>query len=224
MTKLSNFAAQTLQRHIHEGTYPPGAPLPSQRELSAALGISRASLREAVSTLEALGLVHAQPGRGVYVTGGAMAANDNRRVAPMADPRAAFQFRGIVEPAAAALTARHANPHVIDVLAATQTRMEDALRALDLVEASQADLDFHLALADASGNALLASAIRALEAPIAHSLRLPFADPAGVWAPADEHRAVLAAITARDAQGAQAAMQTHLARAAARIGLVLELP
>ena len=59
--------AQTLQQHILSGHYPGGSQLPPQRELARQLGISRASLREALSMLEALGLVEIQPGKGVRI-------------------------------------------------------------------------------------------------------------------------------------------------------------
>jgi GntR family transcriptional repressor for pyruvate dehydrogenase complex len=98
------------------------------------------------------------------------------------------------------------------------------LHALDLVAAADADLEFHLTIAAASANPMLTAAITALEAPIGYSLRLPFADPSGIWAPLDEHRAVLDAIVTRDAEAAHAAMRTHLVRAAARIHIDFETP
>jgi GntR family transcriptional repressor for pyruvate dehydrogenase complex len=227
MTRLSSFAAQILQRQIHEGQYLPGASLPGQRELSTALGISRTVLREAVSMLEALGLVHTQPGKGVYVTAG-RAANSTLPMGPLEmPPHAVFQFRSIIEPAAAALMARNASEDQIAALHATQACMQTALQAMDLVTAADADLEFHLAIASASANPMLTAAITALEAPIGYSLRLPFADwadPAGIWAPADEHRVVLDAITARNPGAAHAAMRTHLVLAAARINIDFETP
>ncbi|MDB5799245.1 MAG: pyruvate dehydrogenase [Rhodocyclales bacterium] len=195
--------------------------------MSTTLGISRTVLREAVSMLEALGLVRSQPGKGVFVTAG-RAASSELPMGPLdMPPHAVFQFRSIIEPAAAALMARSASAADIDALHATQTRMQTALQAMDLVAAADADLDFHLAIATASANPMLTAAITALEAPIGYSLRLPFADwadPAGIWAPADEHRVVLDAITARDADAAHAAMRIHLVRAAARINIDFETP
>jgi GntR family transcriptional repressor for pyruvate dehydrogenase complex len=174
--------------------------------------------------LEALGLVHSQPGKGVYVTAG-RAANSELPMGPLdMPPHAVFQFRSIIEPAAAALMARSARDDEIAALHVTQARMQIALQAMDLVAAADADLEFHLAIASASANPMLTAAIIALEAPIGYSLRLPFADPAGIWAPADEHRAVLDAITARNADAAHAAMRTHLVLAARRIHIDFETP
>ncbi|MEC5384336.1 FadR/GntR family transcriptional regulator [Uliginosibacterium sp. H3] len=224
MTRLSSFAAQTLQRQIHEGQYQPGSSLPGQRELSSALGISRTVLREAVSMLEALGLVHSQPGKGVFVTTG-RSSNGELPMGPLdMPPHAVFQFRSIIEPAAAALMARNAGDAEIAALQATQDRMQTALHEMDLVTAADADLEFHLAIAESSANPMLTAAITALEAPIGYSLRLPFANPAEIWEPADEHRVVLDAITRRDPDAAHAAMRTHLVRAAARISIDFETP
>lgn len=225
MPRLSNLAAQTLQRQIHEGRYQPGDPLPGQRELSASLGISRAALREAISTLEALGLVHAQPGKGVYVTAGKQRSANEVPAGPMSmPPQDIFQFRAIVEPAAAALAARKADAAGRAALDAIQERMEQALHALDLVTASEADLDFHLALATYAANPMLTSVIHSLEEPIGYSLRLPFADPNGIWATADEHRELLKALHNNDAAAAHAAMTQHLLRASARIGITFVTP
>jgi GntR family transcriptional repressor for pyruvate dehydrogenase complex len=66
---MPNIAAQTLQRQILSGTYAAGEMLPSQRELAESMGISRASLREALSMLEALGFIRSVPGKGTLVSG-----------------------------------------------------------------------------------------------------------------------------------------------------------
>lgn len=228
MPRLSSIAAQSLQQQILDGTLPAGSALPGQRQLAATLGISRAALREAVSTLEALGLLRSQPGKGVFVSAGE--TRDGTAIAAsvfgglQATPCEMFQFRAIVEPPAAALAASTGSDEAVAQLAATQAAMEAALHAQDLVAASEADLAFHLGIAALSGNPMLSAVIRSMEAPIAYSLRLPFADIESVWAPAEEHRAVLRAIQARDAAAAEAAMGHHIERAAARVGLAFDMP
>ncbi|GAA5165154.1 FadR/GntR family transcriptional regulator [Viridibacterium curvum] len=225
MPKLSSFAARALQRQIQDGQFARGSMLPGQRALAASLGISRSALREAVSTLEALGLLHIQPGKGVFVADGAVRATADLPASPMFDdPQVVFQFRAIVEPGAAALAAQRADAQGLKRLADIQHAMEEALHQQDLLAASEADLAFHLAIAEIAGNAMLASVIHSLEAPIAHSLRLPFADPDSEWMPALEHRVVLDAVVAHDTAAAHRAMRRHIASAAARVGLSLDLP
>lgn len=220
MPSVSSIAAQTLQRRITSGEFALGSTLPSQRDLADSLGISRASLREAISTLEALGLVRSQAGKGVYVTWGAKPAADAMPDGPSAmPPQTLFEFRLAVEPAWAELAARRAGAAECAALEVTQRAMEEALHAGDLVMASELDLQFHLQLAELSGNPLLAATANQFRDKIAHSLRLPFANVKSVWAPVDEHRAVLDAIAAGDGRAAAAAMRSHLASAATRVGI-----
>lgn len=225
MTRLSSYAAQTLQRQIQQGLFLPGELLPSQRELAVTLGISRASLREAISTLEALGLVRSQPGKGVLVTAGLPRSSQPLPDGPAAHSlQQVFQLRAILEPAAAALAASQLDADAEASLHALQQQMEAALHKLDLVAAAEHDLAFHMAIARLSGNVPLAMVIQQFEQPFAHSLRLPFADHSHIWDTADEHRAVLDALCRRDPAAAQAAMFAHLQQAARRIGFVLALP
>lgn len=232
---MPNIAAQTLQRQILSGTYLPGEMLPSQRELSDSMGISRASLREALSMLEALGFIRSVPGKGTLVAerqagrvtpplpqfGG---EGDAAPAAPSLELAAIFQLRYVMESAAAALAARHITPHATPRLWGIQARFEEALKNLDLVSASHADLEFHQLIAELSGNPGFAQMVHQFEHPISHSLRVPFADRERIWAPAVEHRAIAAAISAGDGEGARQAMQQHLVNAAARVELKFVLP
>jgi GntR family transcriptional repressor for pyruvate dehydrogenase complex len=219
MPSLSNTAAQSLQRLIADGTYPTGQALPGQRELAQGLGISRTCLREAISMLEALGLVRSRAGKGVFVTAGTARDPADIPVNPNGmRPEAIFQFRFVIEPAAAGLVA--ANPDSDEnELDAIQSRIEAALKRLDLVEAAQCDMEFHHAIARLSGNEAMESVLRQYETLVAYSLQLPFANPKSIWETADEHLAVIQAIAARDPLAAKQSMQNHLLRAAARVGI-----
>jgi GntR family transcriptional repressor for pyruvate dehydrogenase complex len=220
MPSIANLAAQALQRRIIDGEFAAGAALPSQRELSGQLSISRASLREAISTLEALGLVRAQPGKGVFVTTRARPdpSHPPRGTATMT-PQALIELRAALEPVWASLAARRIDDTGRTRLETIQRGMEDALKVCDLVMASDWDLQFHLLLAELSGNPALADIARQYSEQIAHSLRLPFSNPSGIWEPADEHRRIIAAILAGDAAAAGSAMRDHLSAAARRVGI-----
>lgn len=225
MPSVSSIAAQSLQRRITTGEFPLGSALPSQRELADSLGISRASLREAISTLEALGLVRSQAGKGVYVTKGSQPDPKHLPQGPSAiSPEALFEFRYALEPAWTALATRRITPEQRVALETSHLAMEKALHAGDLVTASEQDLQFHLQLASLSGNPALASVADQFNSQIAHSLRLPFANATNIWAPADEHRAILSEIAAGDSAAAARAMRAHLSAAAARVGIVFIKP
>lgn len=220
MPSITNLAAQTLQRRIINGEFAAGAALPSQRELSVQLSISRASLREAISTLEALGLVRSQPGKGVFVTAGNRLESDQPpRGTAMMTPQSLIELRVALEPAWAGLAALRINDVGLVQLETIQRGMEDALKTCDLVMAADWDLQFHMQLARLSENPGLISISQQFSEQIGHSLRLPFANRDGIWAPADEHRLIIAAIASGDAAAASAAMRTHLSAAAHRIGI-----
>lgn len=215
--------AQALQRQLQEGLYRAGDKLPGQRDLAESMGVSRASLREAISMLEALGLVKSQAGKGVLVTTGQVRQQKDIPSGPFsASPEAVFQFRLVVEPAAAALAARHINNESSVLLWGIQSTLETALKNQDLVGASEADLEFHLQVAKLSGNELFYQVATSLSAPIGHSLRLPFADHLHIWETAHEHHAVTTAITQGNEAVARQSMQNHLRNAAARVGLLID--
>jgi GntR family transcriptional repressor for pyruvate dehydrogenase complex len=224
---MPNIAAQTLQYQILSGTYKTGQMLPGQRDLAESLGISRASLREALSMLEALGFIRSLPGKGTLVTSGRKSNGTsvtNASPPSSAELPATFQLRYIFEPAAAALAAHLIDPDKSARLWGMQARFEEALTMLDLVNASQADLEFHQLIAELSGNSGLLRLTHDFASRISHSLRLPFADHTRIWEPAAEHRVIATAISAGDAEGARVAMQTHLLHTATRAGINFLLP
>lgn len=224
MSTLSNAAAQVLQRKIVHGEYLPGAKLPSQRELALDLGISRTSLREAVSMLEALGLIHSHPGRGVYVSQQSPNHDSDIPKGPEgATPESIFQLRYMLEPGAAYLAARiKGDTDALDALKETQNRLKSALKKLDLVSAAEWDFEFHKRLAQLSGNPALLEVVKGNQLKVRYSLRLPFANTKRIWETFDEHGAIIDAIAEGDAELAKQFMQNHLLRAASRIGIFFE--
>ena len=215
---MPNIAAQTIQRQIQSGTYVAGQMLPGQRDLAESLGISRASLREALSMLEALGFTRTVPGKGTLVTAGRGGAAAG--APPSGDEiLATFQLRFVLEPAAAALAARAINSYSTPRLWGVQARFEDALNTLDLVSAAHADLEFHQLLAELSGNSAFLRVVHDFEARIGHSTRLPFGDHERIWEPAREHRQIAAAVSSGDPEGAREAMRQHLLNTAVRAGI-----
>lgn len=220
MLTVAEAAAHALQVRIRNGVYPPGSVLPSQRQLAQELAISRASLREAISTLEALGFIYSRPGKGVFVrdAGGSDASNLPHGTTLMT-PDELLEFRLVLEPVWAALAAQRRTVEALDELESLQSGMEAALQVNDLVTAANCDLGFHLALAVASGNPGLSLIGNQFRDQIAHSLRLPFSNPASRQEPVDEHRKILAAIRNRDSGAAYQAMCAHLAGSANRLGI-----
>ena len=220
---IPEFAAKQIQALIHSGEFPPGTALPAQRDLAERLGVSRASLREALIVLETLGLILVQPGKGVFVLGG---PNDPYAAAPRlgGDAGAAYQFRLAVEPFVAGLAAQYASPEQMAGLADAVARMRLALTAGDLVEAAHTDYDFHQSLLLASGNPLFVEALRPASAVLQESRMRPFANRAKIQDPLHEHEAILDQIRRRNPSGANDAMHRHVLGAARRAGVTFLRP
>src|SRR6202790_5498351 len=120
---VTDAAIATIRERIETSVYPVGSLLPAQRQLSEELAISRASLREALSTLEALGMLHIRPGKGVYVNSEEAAGPHAGRFADQSSLPDTYQMRFALE----GFVARLAAPAVCD---ADIVLLEDNLAAL----------------------------------------------------------------------------------------------
>lgn len=217
---VPEYVAGQLQRMILAGELPPGAALPAQRALAERLGVSRASLREALTVLETLGLVRVRAGKGVFV---ADPSADDTTPGPRGDRHdhaaRVYQLRLAIEPFVAGLVALTAHDAELDSLAEAVAEMRAAITEGDLVRAAQADGDFHQRLLVSAGNPLFPAAMRPAGPMLAETRRIPFANREGVRAPLDEHERILAQIRARSPQGARDAMHRHILGAATRAGV-----
>lgn len=194
----------------------PGERLPTERDLAATFDVGRNSIREAIRELEFLGVVESRHGDGTYVT----EVDTNRLIGPFRSIVAMtsatvsieqiFQFRMAIEPEAAALAAQNLDEE-------SQTALERALRRFDQAlsddetGARAADTNFHFAIAQASGNALLIAVERAVIDALAHfrSTLAPSSYESHQKIPRGHH-AIYGAIIARDADAARDAMREHL--------------
>jgi GntR family L-lactate dehydrogenase operon transcriptional regulator len=218
--RLSDRLAERLQALIVERQLPGGARLPAERSLAAELGVSRPSLREAIRKLASEGILESRRGGGTYVRRTPADASDI--VAPLAQwLRQAPGYGYDVLEARRALegdTAWHAARRATDDDRARIRACGDALLRLrpgnDAERLAQADVDFHLAIAEASHNAVLTQLMRSLFALLRSNVatnrdRL-FTMP-GTFDPlAGQHREVMSAILAGDAERARQAMHRHL--------------
>ena len=218
-------ALQAIQRLIREGDYQPGDALPSQRDLAERLGVSRASLREALSSLSALGVVSVQPGKGVFVQGAKSepAAESSWFSWPFAQQIGAadtFQLRYVLEGFAAGQAANALTADDLDELAVNVEAMREQLRAGQFEAAAKLDFAFHRRLLEASGNRAMLHIVTSSETIFAESQKLPFIRPERAMETWQEHRKILRALSRHSASAAQKAMQEHIRNAAARTGIV----
>jgi DNA-binding FadR family transcriptional regulator len=215
--RLYQRIAQTIADLIDAGEFAPGDRLPAERELARKLDVSRASLREALSALELDGYVEIRVGSGVYV----LRRRRGRKRAALAgrigeaSPFDMLRARRLIEGETAALAARHASAGQIAAIEAAFARLAADMRAEKA--RSEGDRLFHVRIAEAAGNTVLAAIVRDLWAawhqPLNAHLESLFVTRQRRRVNIGEHRRILDAIRARDPGAARAAMRSHLIHA-----------
>ncbi|MBP2300505.1 FadR/GntR family transcriptional regulator [Azospirillum picis] len=215
-------AVARIRQIIDEQGLRPGDQLPPQRELAERLSISRASLREALSALETLGLIRIEVGRGVFLTDGKPPDPvATWRFADLYSPREVYEARLALEPQAAQLAAASLPAAGLGALASTLVRMRAAFEAHDLAQAGVEDSTFHRLIVEGCGNRMFTDLFRTVDAVVAEIQRLPFAREDRIWETLDEHERILEALRMRDGGRAAQAMSDHISGAAGRLGIGL---
>ncbi|NMM81755.1 GntR family transcriptional regulator [Acidovorax sp. SRB_14] len=220
---LAHELVGTLGDRIRDGSYPPADKLPTEAAIMAEFGVSRTVVREAISKLQASGLVETRHGVGTFVLGLGDAAAF--RIAPdqlstLHEVIAVLELRIGVETEAAALAAVRRTD-------ADLARMRSALGAfMGALEAGRdavgADFQFHLEIARATQNQHFADLMATLGATIIPRARLGGPQGASSEQAAylqrvhAEHDSIFDAIARQDPDGARAAMRTHLANSRER--------
>ena len=223
--RAHEYVAEQIRRVVVLRVVAPGSRLPYEQELAAALGVSRATITQALRQLEREGLVEVRRGRG----GGVFtqpATTDGADPVVLAELRAgaaaihdAAELRAIVEPAVAGLAAERADDLALGRLAEHNAVMHAA--ADDDYRFMRADTSFHLELAQASGNPLLAEAVERSRLAMARALEVLPDSPAWHERTVTQHAALLDALRARDPAGARRAMGRHVRDTSRALSLML---
>ena len=211
-SSLVDDTAAELRQMIVGGQLRPGEFLPPQRDLAARLGVGASTMREAVQTLIAVGLLQAHPGKGTWVRedagAGLIHPEAVRARLGELNARSLAEARSVVEVALTELAATRATAEDLARIRAAMTAMRE--NATDLPAFIRADFEFHLAIADAGHNELLAQfyhLTRSLFKEVSYELiSLPMVQDESI----EIQAAVLQAIEARDPQGARQAAEAHM--------------
>jgi GntR family transcriptional regulator, uxu operon transcriptional repressor len=209
--RLYRQIADQITQLIASGEFAPGARLPAERELATSLGVSRASVREAIISLEMGGLVEVRVGTGIFVTAPPVPNVAGRDAGPA--PFELLQARKLIEGEIAAAAASTATASDVEFLRQCVERMQANVEDFAAREAT--DRDFHLGIAKATGNGSLELVVEGLwnqRAELWGRLQQHFHTPELARKTVRDHAAILGAIEARDAQRARAAMHRHLSR------------
>ena len=209
---------EKVKRMISSGELRAGDRLPIEKELTARWGVSRGSLREAVRALAALGILETRQGDGTYVTqldpavmlaplGFCAGLQGHARVVEL------LALRHTLETESAALAAARISDEQLDRLEAILAQLDSqfATGHVDPERFLDADTDFHRSIAVASGNRALAAVVDSLMTRTVRArLWRALTERDSVAEAHAEHRAVLAALLARDPQRASIRMASHL--------------
>jgi GntR family transcriptional repressor for pyruvate dehydrogenase complex len=215
--------ARKLQTMILDGELKTGQKIPSQRELSEKFGVSRASLREALMTLETIGLVKTEAGRGTFVVGTSPESAKTMaewRYSHTYSLREVFETRLMLEGEIAARAAGRLVADDLEALSRLTDDMERSWAARDYLANVEADLKFHAIIARACGNKMLSELYGQVRDQVTETQRqpIPITDPKRMEASVSEHRRLIAALAKGDARGARRAMSEHVANTAACAG------
>ncbi|RJL25089.1 FadR/GntR family transcriptional regulator [Bailinhaonella thermotolerans] len=206
-------AIEQIKAMIAEGELRAGQRLPTERDLSADLGLSRSSMREAIRALTAMGVLEARHGAGVYVT--QLAPSDLletfgvvAEISRGATLVELLQIRRILEPAATSMAAAR----VTDAqLAVIHTHLEEMAASEQIEEFVAADLAFHRDVVAAAGNATLAAIIDGLSTRTFRARVWRGQKEKGVLSQMHlEHVRIYRALAARDPEAASAAAAVHV--------------
>jgi GntR family transcriptional repressor for pyruvate dehydrogenase complex len=202
--------AQIGARHLKSGD-----PLPSERELTETFSVGRSSIREALRMLESQGVISSVNGGAFVVADAANPLNNSLQLMVALDSESGvhdlFELRRIIDCEAAALAAVRRTPEQIAEMRLAIVAMEEALPAHDEAFVL-ADLRFHLAIAEATGNRLILYSMQAARGVVRRALEQVVNVPRSPESAVVEHRAVLEAVTARNPDWARNAMRDHLER------------
>jgi GntR family transcriptional repressor for pyruvate dehydrogenase complex len=220
----SEEVTQQLMGYLLSGHARPGTRLPSERQLAERLGVGRSAVREAIKSLSLLGLLEVRQGSGAYLSG--HTSDLLPRVLEwgllLGEPsmRDIIELREHLEVTATGLAAERASTEDIEQLRALVARMGEA--GANVPAYVDADIDFHLRLAQASGNAVLASLISNIQS-LTRVWATRVLEHAGeTTSSLAMHEPIVDAVAAGDTEAARRAMQAHMQRATRRLHAALD--
>jgi GntR family transcriptional repressor for pyruvate dehydrogenase complex len=209
---LSEDIADRLIASILSGKYKFGDKLPPERDLARYMAVGRPTVREALRRLAVIGLLEVRPGEGTFVV--------NRHMdfvarafgwAVLLDAPTAVEVvetRVAIESEIAGLAAERATPEELAALRELLEKM--GRRRGDAKRFSEADLEFHLALARATQNTTLIRLLEAIRSLLTQWITRALARPEAFDIALEQHEKILSAVERRDEAAARAAMREHL--------------
>ena len=216
--KLSSAVVHQIEHLILRGVLRPGDRLPSERDLSERMGVSRPSLRDAIADLQARGLLDSRPGSGVFVAEVLGSAFSPALVALFSQHEdAVFDYLGFrrdMEGLAAERAAQMGSDTDLKVIDTIFAKMVAAQGSRAATDEAELDASFHMAIIEASHNVIMLHMMRSmydlLKQGVFYNRQVMFRNKTARAVLLDQHRAINAALQARDPPAARSAINAHL--------------
>jgi len=208
-SRLYEQIVQQIEESIVKGNLKPGDQLPAERELALRFGVSRTAVREAVKALREKGLVEAYSGKGTTQAVRQSLDLMVKIVQPEGSNHLA-EVRAILEPEIAALAAQRIQETELVTMREAVAVMDKAGQDPDAY--IEADLDFHLALAEGAENPLILSLLDSIVGLLREQRLRIFRVPGGPERGQIHHKRILEAVEKHDAVKARDAMRAHLSQ------------
>lgn len=201
---------EELRQRIRKGEWLPGARLPSIKQLAAELAVSTASVREALRSLQSIGLVKIEHGRGVFVTGARPATELASHFQDLSIGLivALAETRRILEPELAALAAeRGTDAELAEIERLAHAMERDASHGVDFTEP---DVQFHQQIASAARNPILARMMESVNDLFLESRKLTAREPGMTARAVRFHLLIAEALRDRNGPQARLLMLAHM--------------
>jgi GntR family transcriptional repressor for pyruvate dehydrogenase complex len=211
-TRIYAEIVRQIRSLVSDGRLKSGDRLPPERELAEQFRVSRTSVREALRALESTGLIEIRAGEGAFVREVSVEALVEPLALVILNQREAiaelYEARRVLEPPIAGLAARRASP---DELAEMVRILEEQAREVAAGRTGlPQDAAFHTAIGEAAHNRAITRIVAALMDLLTQTREESLQTPGRPQRSHQDHRRVLAAIQARDDEGARQAMLDHL--------------
>lgn len=203
-SSLATVVQQEIERAILSGEHPPGSKL-TEAALAERMGVSRGPVREAFRMLEEAGLLRNEKNRGVFV-----------RDIPIDEAVEIFDLRAVMEELVGRQLAERITPVQLKEVRALVDAMEKAVKAQDTAGYHLLNLQFHDRLVEMAGNRKLSAIYRKLTKELSLFRRRNLARGAALPVSASEHRHIVRAIAAGDADAAGRALFDHVMESKSR--------
>ncbi|MEZ3487652.1 MAG: FadR family transcriptional regulator [Lachnospiraceae bacterium] len=204
-----HFAEQIFEKRLKKGD-----KIESDRVLALKMGVGRSAIREALKVLEVLGMIDIRPGQGTFISNN----EASFFIIPLSwslflngsQIDSIVEVRNLLEVKAAYLAAEHMNEENLGRLHEISHRLHKAFVEKDFKEFLNEDLEFHICIAESSGNQVIYSMIQTISNLMRHVSGSGMVDEEQLRDIYEEHQKVYGLILAKDAKGASEAMKEHL--------------